>query len=180
MPWLSTTDATDAVMSAHEMATTFKSPAVWAFGIDTLTDFFLVCGVAAATCLKSGAPGTPGSTVVVVVGGVVVVVVVVVVVDVVVGGVDVVVVDVVVGVLVVVVEATVVVVLVDVVVVVVGVPSVVPKTSTQSEAPSACVPGVVYGLSAGCIAPVVGSNHRAVELACSFDESTVSVRAVGT
>jgi hypothetical protein len=158
------------------------SPAVSSSGIHTLTDLFLVCGVADATCLKLG---TPGSTVVVVVDVVVGVVVVVVdvvvdVVDVVVGVVDVVVEDVVVGVLVVVVEATVVVVLVDVVVVVVGVPSVAPKTRTQSEVPSACVPGVVYGSSAGCISPVVGSNHCAVELACSFDESTVSVRAVGT
>src|SRR5579859_6732133 len=83
------------------------------------------------------------------------------------------------GVVVVVVPGTVVVVEAGTVVVVGGGPPVASKASTQSDAPSAWTPGVVYGAVAGRDAPLVGSIHRAVTLACSRDRLTATVRAVG-
>src|SRR5579859_754654 len=59
------------------------------------------------------------------------------------------------------------------VVVVGGGPPVASKASTQSEVPSAWVPGVVYGPVAGCEEPVVGSIQRAVTLDCNRDMLTV-------
>jgi hypothetical protein len=72
------------------------------------------------------------------------------------------------------------VVVVDGATVVVPLPPDEPNTKTQSEASSAWVPGVWYGLVAGWLAPVAGSNHWAVTPLFSFDASTVIARPVGT
>src|SRR4051812_37551391 len=63
-------------------------------------------------------------------------------------------------------------------VVVVGAVVVVPGASStriQSDAPSPCVPGVVYGAVAACEVPVVGSNQRALNPGCSLVMSTLTV-----